>query len=166
MKLMCLLCACLSKHARNVQWCTPNLHSVCNIVIMFQTVVIFLGREKCWVLATGRRCCGSHAKFSFIQFWYHLISPQRCQCCVNIARNSDVKPYSTSKYIYVLGQWMGVRLTYIIQCNFIFHVKIFQILSLDLFPWLYGVIFCCVQREYVQKYVLCWILFRLAHWMF
>lgn len=28
---------------------------------------------------------------------------------------------------------MGVRLTYIICCNFTFHVKIFQILSLDLF---------------------------------
>lgn len=100
---------------------------------MLQTVVTFLGREKCWVLTSGRQCFCRQANFSLIQSCYHLISPQTCQCCVNITCNSDVKWRSTLKYVYVLGQWMGVRLTYIIFCNSVFHVKIFQILSLDLF---------------------------------
>lgn len=91
----------------------PNLCSVWNIVIMFQTVVVFLERENCWVLISGRHCFGSCAKFSLMQS-YPLISSQRCQCCVNIACNSDVKWHSTLKSIYILGEGMGVRLTYII----------------------------------------------------
>lgn len=122
----------------------PNLHSVCNVVIMLQTVVTFLGREKCWVLTSGRQCFCRQANFSSIQSCYHLISPQTCQCCVNITCNSDVKWRSTLKYVYVLGQWMGVRLTYIIFCNSVFHVKIFQILSLDLFSPI--VFFLCSKR--------------------
>lgn len=80
----------------------PNLHSVWNIVIMFQTVVVFLEKENCWLLISGRHCFDSCAKFFLMQS-YHLISSQRCQCCVNITCNSDVKWIHVKIHLYIRG---------------------------------------------------------------
>lgn len=151
-KMKLMSCVSLSKYAWNIQLCLPNLHSVCNILIMFQTGVIFLEWEKCLVLTSARQCFGSHAVFSLIKVCCNLIRPQRCQWCVNISCYSYVKWCSALESAYILGQLMSIQLNCIIFCNFVFHVECSgSLVFLDLFPsdGIFGY-FC---REYVQKHV-------------